>query len=107
MVKCGPSTVGPSVPIRASSNTAANTAGATSIAQRERVTQPASAPTTNDTAIVMSAWPVVSGPRGVHHPDIRPHTAEVSMPIAAPARQSAHSRRMISCTNGVEDRPAL
>jgi hypothetical protein len=45
----------------------------------------------NDTAIELSAWLVVNGPRGIHHPATTAHAAAALTPIAAPARQSAHS----------------
>ena len=60
-----PSTVGPSTPSQRSSNTAAKTTGATSIAQRERRAKPDPAPTRKPTAIAVSPCPAVIGPRGI------------------------------------------
>ena len=42
-----------------------------------------SAPTMNDMTMELSAWLVVSGPHGIHHPATRAHTAAALTPIAA------------------------
>ena len=86
-----PSTVGPSVPTRASSNTMANATGAESMAQRDRETNPASSPTVRPITIDHSTCDVVRGPRGVHHPANSLQPAATAVAATTPRRRSAHN----------------
>jgi hypothetical protein len=90
-----PSTVGPSVPARASSNTTAKAVGATTAAHRDLTATPTVQPTARLNTIEESASPVVSGLRGVHHAAIKPHTAGNP---AATRRVSRQSPRTASST---------
>ena len=63
-----PSTVGPLTRSRASSKTSMKTAGTTSRAHRERMSQPAANPSIRAATKVKTASTVVTGPRGTCQP---------------------------------------
>src|SRR6056297_3271022 len=85
--EAGASTVGPHVPMRAASKTAANTTGARTIAQRRPVAAPTISPTATEASIVTSAWLVVTGPRGVRYA-----LASANASTLAPASEYAMGR---------------
>lgn len=87
-----PSTVGPAMPRRASSNTAANATGATRIDHWERVRAPTLAPTPSESPMVVSAWTLLSGPRGIHHPASAPYAAGIRTANAHAIQRTAHKR---------------
>ena len=90
------STVGPTEPMRVSSNKTTNTAGARSIAHRDRITRPAVPPTTRLATIDASAANVVNGPRGINQPAIAPYVPASNDVTPTPMRQSPRPGTSVS-----------
>lgn len=94
------STVGPVAPMRATSKTATNTAGASSIAHRDRSAAPATHPTASPSAIVASACGAVTGQCGVHHPATSPATTAATTLRAMPRRRAVHTASAMRVRRG-------
>src|SRR5690606_1107500 len=82
---------GPSSPTRAISNAAMCVTGAMRDAQRERMANPAAMPVSRPNAMRISAWTLVTGPRGMIRAAARPDV--MAAPAAAAIRVAGCAQR--------------